>query len=98
MTVSVYSLGTSDVPVGNRWKKFPCTWNELLHTHGPVHEVKRHSVDRVDLVVVVEVRVERVLHHDELVGVRAALRRVDDEHAVEALGDVPCERRRVRSS
>jgi hypothetical protein len=30
MTVSVYSLGERDVPVGNRWKKFPWTWNELI--------------------------------------------------------------------
>ena len=66
-----------------------------LHPYGPVHEVKRDGVDRVDLVVVVEVRVERVLHHDELVGVGATMRRVDDEHAVEALRDVPGERRRV---
>jgi hypothetical protein len=29
-TVSVYSDGSSDVPVGNRWKKFPWMWNELI--------------------------------------------------------------------
>jgi hypothetical protein len=61
----------------------------------PVVEVKCDGVDRVDLVVLVEVRVERVLHHDHLVGLGTALRRVDDEGAVQALCDVSGEGRGV---
>src|SRR4029079_9090000 len=30
MTVSVYSSGSSEVPVGKRWKKLPWMWNELI--------------------------------------------------------------------
>ncbi len=55
----------------------------------------RHGVDRVHLVVGVEVRVEAVHHHDQLVGRRAPARRVDDEHTVETLVDVPLQRNRV---
>ena len=66
-----------------------------LDANRPVHEVESDSVDRVDLVVLVEVGIERVLHHHQLVSRRAALRGIDDEHAVEPLRDVPCERRRV---
>ncbi len=52
-------------------------------------------VDGVDLVAEVEVRVERVHDHHELVGLRARLLGIDDEHAVEALRDVRRERRGV---
>ena len=60
-----------------------------------VHEVEGNGVDCVDLVVFVEVRIERVLNHHELVGVGTTLGRVDDERAVQAFRDVPRERRRV---
>ena len=60
-----------------------------------VHVGERDRVDRVDLVRAVEVGVEPVHDHHELVGLRAAVLRVDDERAVEALGDVLGQRRRV---
>ena len=60
-----------------------------------VHVGERDAVGRVDLVGAVEVRVEPVHHHHELVGVGAPLLGVDDEGAVEALGDVRGQRRRV---
>lgn len=63
-----------------------------LHADRPVHEMERHRVDGVDLIVFVEVRIERVLHHHELVGGGPTTRRIDDEHAVEALRDVPGKR------
>ena len=66
-----------------------------LHLHRPLEVLERDGVDRVDLVRAVEVRVEPVHHHHELVGRRALLLRVDDERAVEALRDVLGERHRV---
>src|SRR6185312_14340703 len=71
--------------------------NELaqLHTHRVVHEMESDGVDGVDLVVLVEVRIECVLHHYELICLRTPLRRVDDEHAIETLCDVAGERQRV---
>ena len=51
--------------------------------------VERDGVDRVDLVLAVEVGVEAVHHHHQLVGGRAPALRVDDEDAVESLVDVP---------
>ena len=60
-----------------------------------VHVRERDRVDGVDLVRAVEVGVEPVHDHDELVGGRAAVLRVDHERAVEALGDVLGERGRV---
>jgi hypothetical protein len=56
------------------------------------HVGERDRVDGVELVRPVEVRVEPVHHHHELVGGLAALLRVDDEPAVEPLGDVLGER------
>src|SRR5690606_5425348 len=53
------------------------------------------GVDRVHLVLVVEVRVERVHHHHHLACRRPALPGVDQEHPVETLVDVPLERGRV---
>jgi hypothetical protein len=58
-----------------------------------VHVGERDAVGRVDLVGAVEVRVEPVHHHHELVGVGPPLLGVDDEGAVEALGDVRGQRR-----
>ena len=49
----------------------------------------------IELVCAVEVRVEAVHDHDELVGVLARVLRIDDERAVEALGDVLGERAHV---
>src|SRR6185295_14012161 len=71
--------------------------NELaqLHTHRVVHKMESDGVDGVDLVVLVEVRIECVLHHHELICLRTPLRRVDDEHAIETLCDVAGERQRV---
>jgi hypothetical protein len=71
--------------------------NELCATnaHGRVHEMERNRVDRVDLVVLVEVRVERVLHHQELVRRGTPFDRIDDERPVEAFRDVPGQRRGV---
>ena len=66
-----------------------------LHLDRAVEVVEAHRVDGVDLVAEVEVRVERVHDHHELVGLRAGLLGVDDEHAVEALRDVRGERRGV---
>ena len=60
-----------------------------------VHVGERDAVGRVDLVGAVEVRVEPVHHHHELVGVGAPLLGVDEEGAVEALGDVRRQRRGV---
>ena len=57
-----------------------------------MHEVERNRVDRVDLIVLVEVGVEGVLHHHELVSRRPRLARIDDEGAVEAFRDVPGQR------
>ena len=57
--------------------------------------VEAHRVDGVDLVAEVEVRVERVHDHHELVGRRARLLGIHDEHAVEALRDVRREWRGV---
>ena len=47
--------------------------NELaaLHDHRPVEIVEADGVDRIDLVRLVEVRVEAVHHHHELVGLGA---------------------------
>ena len=59
-----------------------------LHDDRPVEVVEPDRVDRVDLVRLVEVRVEPVHHHHELVCLGARLLRIDDERAVEALGDV----------
>ena len=59
-----------------------------LHPDRPVVVGERHRVHRVDLVRGVEVGVEAVHHHHQLVGLRAAVLRVDHERAVEALGDV----------
>ena len=53
------------------------------------------GVDGVDLVRAVEVGVEAVHDHDELVRLGAPLLGVDDECAVEALGDVRRQRGRV---
>ena len=52
-------------------------------------------VGRVQLVGAVEVRVEAVHDHDELVGLLALVLRIDDERAVQALGDVLGERAHV---
>jgi hypothetical protein len=57
--------------------------------------VEADRVDRVDLVGVVEVGVEAVHHHRQLVGLLATVLGIDDEEAVEALGDVRGERARV---
>ena len=53
------------------------------------------GVDGVDFVLVVEVGVEAVHHHHELVGGRPAAARIDDERAVEPLVDVALERNGV---
>ena len=53
-----------------------------------VHVGERDRVGRVHLVRAVEVGVEPVHHHHHLLGVLAAVGGVDDEGAVEALGDV----------
>jgi hypothetical protein len=60
-----------------------------------VHVGERDAVGRVELVGAVEVRVEPVHHHHELVRVGPALLGVDDEGAVQALGDVRGQRRGV---
>ena len=60
-----------------------------------LHVGERDGVHRVDLVRAVEVGVEAVHDHHELVGGRAAGLRVDHERAVEALGDVLGQRGRV---
>ena len=64
----------------------------LPDPHRLVHVREADRVDRVDLVGEVEVRVEAVHHHHQLVGLRAALLRVDDERAVHAARDVLRER------
>ena len=71
--------------------------HELVAPHDdrPVQVLERDRVDRVDLVRAVEVGVEPVHHHHELVGLGPALLRVDDERAVEPLRDVLGERHRV---
>ena len=56
---------------------------------------KRIDVDGVELVFEVEVGVEAVHHHHHLVGFRPPLLGIDDEGAVEAVGDVGGERRDV---
>ena len=54
------------------------------------------GIDGIEVVGAVEVHVEAAHHHDELmIGVWPALLRVDDERAVEALGDVLGQRRGV---
>ena len=53
-----------------------------------VHVRERDRVDRVELVLAVEVGVEAVHHHHQLVRLWAAALRVDDEGAVHPLGDV----------
>jgi hypothetical protein len=58
-----------------------------------VDVVERDRVDRVDLVALgVEVRVEAVHHHHQLVGLGTPALRIDDEGAVQAAGDVLRER------
>src|SRR5687768_3976436 len=57
--------------------------------------VERDGIDCVDLVLAVEVRVEPVHHHHQLVRRGAAALRVDDEDAVKSLVDVPLDRHRV---
>ena len=66
-----------------------------LHLHRALHVLEGDGVDRVDVVRAVEVGVEPVHDHHELVGRRAALLGIDDDGAVEPLGDVLGERRRV---
>ena len=60
-----------------------------------VHVGEADRVGGVDLVGAVEVRVEPVHHHHHLVRLLPALLRVDQERAVEALGDVLGERAHV---
>ena len=59
------------------------------------HVVEGDGVDGVHLVLAVEVGVEPVHGHHQLVGRRPGLGRVDDEDAVEALVDVAAQRRDV---
>src|SRR5687768_18361313 len=66
-----------------------------LHRNRKLLVVEGDGVDRVDLVLVVEIGVECVHHHHHLIGRRAALLRVDDEYAVETLVDVPLDRHGV---
>src|SRR5919201_778172 len=97
MSMSVYSVGVIVVPVGKRWKKFPWMWNEFVapHPHRVVEVVESDRIDGIDVVVAVEVGVERVLKHHELVRGRPPHVGVDDEHAVETPRDVLGEWRRV---
>src|SRR4029079_5981555 len=60
-----------------------------------VHEMVGHRVDRVDLVVGVEVGVEPVHHHHHLVGGWARRLRIDDEDAVEPLVQMAFQRHGV---
>src|SRR5918998_1567012 len=60
----------------------------LLYLYGVLLVVKGHRVHGVDLVRGVEVGVEAVHDHDQLIGLRASLPRVDDERPVEPLLDV----------
>ena len=68
----------------------------LAHPHRDrlVHVEAGRGVDRIDLVLSVEVGVECVEHHDELVGrgTRRLGRRIDDEGAVEPLMHVALQR------
>src|SRR4051812_16878961 len=61
----------------------------------PLEVGEADRVHRVDLVRAVEVRVEPVHHHHQLVRVRPSLTGIDDEGAIEPLGDVLGERARV---
>src|SRR6266540_867852 len=60
-----------------------------------VHVRVRHRVDGVHFVVAVEVRVESIHDHHELVSRRAALARIDDVGAVEAAVEMSLQRHRV---
>ena len=66
-------------------------------TRNRIHHVGvGDAVDGVHLVLVVEVGVEPVHHHDEIVPVdRRFTARIDDEHPVEALVDVAAQGNRV---
>jgi hypothetical protein len=66
-----------------------------LDRDGIVEVTERDRVDRVHLVLTVEVRVEGVHHHDHLVGFGTTLLGVDDERAVQAAMDVLTQRQRV---
>src|SRR3712207_6775661 len=60
----------------------------LLYPYRVALVVEGHRVDSVDLVRGVEIGVEAVHDHNQLVGLRTALLRVHDERPVEPLLDV----------
>jgi hypothetical protein len=65
--------------------------NQLVlgHLNGIFLIVEGDGIDRVDLVLTIEIGVEAVHHHDHLAGRRPARFRVDDERPVQALVNVP---------
>src|SRR6266850_4396385 len=65
------------------------------HTNRIVHVRVGHRVHGVDLVVCVEIGVERVHHHDQFVGRRTGAARIDNERPVKSLVNVPLQRNGV---
>src|SRR5215207_725340 len=65
-----------------------------LDLDGVIMIMKRNPVDRVKIIRVVEVHIDAVHHHDQFaIDRRTSLLWIDDERAIQPLGDVACQRK-----